>query len=361
MKGMRKMTLAEKIALLRKQKGWSQEELADKMDISRQSVSKWESGQSVPDLDKIIKISNIFAVSTDYLLKEEGETEDFAVGQRAGIDEEEPVRNVSTEEADEFMDLTRKLANIRGIGAGLFVLSPVCLIILGGLSEYGKNIISEDGAGGLGIIILLLLVAIGVVIMTTTGMQLSQYEYLEKEKICLGFGVKELVEKKKEKFENPHRIGVCTGIVLIFAGIIPLMAAVALEAGDMVYVCCMAIILLAVSISVYCFVRFGSIWESYEKLLQEGDYTKERKELKQANSFFSTAYWCIVTALYLGISFIGPNLGAGGFGKLEYMKWKWGNWGVSWVIWPVAAVLFAGLKAVFNGIRSSIKGKRQDR
>ena len=43
MKGMIKMTLAEKIALLRKQKGWSQEELADKMDISRQSVSKWES------------------------------------------------------------------------------------------------------------------------------------------------------------------------------------------------------------------------------------------------------------------------------------------------------------------------------
>ena len=52
-----KMTLAEKIALLRKQKGWSQEELADKMDISRQSVSKWESAQSVPDLDKIIKIT----------------------------------------------------------------------------------------------------------------------------------------------------------------------------------------------------------------------------------------------------------------------------------------------------------------
>lgn len=351
------MTLAEKITLLRKQKGWSQEELADKMDISRQSVSKWESGQSVPDLDKIIKISNIFAVSTDYLLKEEGETEDFISGQGANHNEEDPVRNVSVEEANEFMELTEKLANKRGIGAGLFVLSPVCLLILGGISEYGRNIISEDGAGGLGIIILLALVAIGVVIMKMTGMQLSKYEYLEKEKISLGFGVKELVEKKKEKFEKPYRIGVCAGIVLIFTGIMPLMAAAAVNAEDMIYVYCTAIILLTVAISVFCFVRFGNIWESYEKLLQEGDYTRERKELKQADSFFSTAYWCIVTALYLGISFIGPDLGAG---RWDYMQWKWGNWGITWVIWPVAAVLFAGLKAIYNGIRSA-KSRQQDK
>ena len=65
------MVLGEKIALLRKQKGWSQEDLAERLDISRQSVSKWESGTSVPDLDKIIKVSELFQVSTDFLLKDE--------------------------------------------------------------------------------------------------------------------------------------------------------------------------------------------------------------------------------------------------------------------------------------------------
>ncbi|MBD5542219.1 MAG: helix-turn-helix transcriptional regulator [Lachnospiraceae bacterium] len=353
------MTLAEKIALLRKQKGWSQEELADKMDISRQSVSKWESGQSVPDLDKIIKISDIFAVSTDYLLKEEGETEEFASRQGVGS-EEETVRSVSIEEADAFMGLTKKFASIRGIGTGLFVLSPVCLLILGGISEYDTNAISEEMAGGLGLIILLLMVAIGVIIMKMTDMQLSKYEYLEKEKISLGFGVKEQVLKKKEEFEKSYRIGVCAGIALIFAGIMPLMAAVALDSEDMA-VYCVPVILLAVAVSVYCFVRFGSIWESYEKLLQEGDYTKEKKELKSADSLFSTAYWCIVTAIYLGISFIGPDfgaLGADGWMDVEYMKWKWGNWGITWVIWPVAAVLFAGLKAIFNGVRNTKRGQQ---
>ena len=65
------MILAEKITRLRKQKGWSQEELASRLNISRQSVSKWESTASIPDLDKIIKLSEVFDVSTDYLLKEE--------------------------------------------------------------------------------------------------------------------------------------------------------------------------------------------------------------------------------------------------------------------------------------------------
>lgn len=65
------MILAEKIMELRKKNGWSQEELAFQMDVSRQSVSKWESGASIPDLERILKLSQLFGVSTDYLLKEE--------------------------------------------------------------------------------------------------------------------------------------------------------------------------------------------------------------------------------------------------------------------------------------------------
>ena len=65
------MTLAEKITLLRRQRGWSQEDLAERMGVSRQSVSKWESAQSIPDINRILELSRIFEVSTDYLLKNE--------------------------------------------------------------------------------------------------------------------------------------------------------------------------------------------------------------------------------------------------------------------------------------------------
>ena len=78
------MILAEKIMHLRKKNGWSQEELAGKLNVSRQSVSKWESAMSVPDLDKILLMSEIFEVSTDYLLKDDRTEEDFVSGNPDG-------------------------------------------------------------------------------------------------------------------------------------------------------------------------------------------------------------------------------------------------------------------------------------
>ena len=65
------MILADKIISLRKKAGWSQEELAQRLGVTRQSVSKWEGAQSVPDLDKLLQMSRLFGVSTDYLLKDE--------------------------------------------------------------------------------------------------------------------------------------------------------------------------------------------------------------------------------------------------------------------------------------------------
>ena len=66
--------------MLRKKYGWSQEELAERLDISRQSVSKWESGASIPDLERIVGMSQLFGVTTDYLLKDEMEETEFADG-----------------------------------------------------------------------------------------------------------------------------------------------------------------------------------------------------------------------------------------------------------------------------------------
>lgn len=65
------MNLAEKIYTLRKQRGLSQEQMAEALGVSRQAVSKWESGQSVPEAEKLVAISHLFAVTTDYLLLED--------------------------------------------------------------------------------------------------------------------------------------------------------------------------------------------------------------------------------------------------------------------------------------------------
>ena len=67
------MKLADKLFELRKEKGWSQEKLAEQINVSRQSISKWESGQALPELEKVVELSKIFQVTTDYLLLEESD------------------------------------------------------------------------------------------------------------------------------------------------------------------------------------------------------------------------------------------------------------------------------------------------
>ena len=67
------MKLADKLFELRKEKGWSQEKLAEQINVSRQSISKWESDQALPELEKVVELSKIFQVTTDYLLLEESD------------------------------------------------------------------------------------------------------------------------------------------------------------------------------------------------------------------------------------------------------------------------------------------------
>lgn len=64
------MTFSEKLLTLRRQRGWFQEELAARVPISRQAVSKWESGTAVPDTTNILTLADLFGVSTDYLLRD---------------------------------------------------------------------------------------------------------------------------------------------------------------------------------------------------------------------------------------------------------------------------------------------------
>ena len=80
------MTLGEKIAILRKQRGLSQEDLAAQMSISRQAVSRWEQDESMPDIDNMVLLSSIFKVSTDYLLK----GEEFTFNETSESDIEMP-------------------------------------------------------------------------------------------------------------------------------------------------------------------------------------------------------------------------------------------------------------------------------
>ena len=99
------MIFADKVVQLRKKSGWSQEELAEKLNVTRQSVSKWEGAQSIPDLEKILQLAQIFGVSTDYLLKDE-----LAEAEYTKSDDSSSVRRVSMEEANAFLQVKQATA-----------------------------------------------------------------------------------------------------------------------------------------------------------------------------------------------------------------------------------------------------------
>ncbi|MGI6007005.1 MAG: helix-turn-helix domain-containing protein [Ruminococcus sp.] len=330
------MMLSEKIVNLRKQKGWSQEQMAEQLEVSRQAVSKWESGASVPDLDKIIKLSDLFGVTTDYLLREEEnkelrETESIREEERKK-DESKEHRVVQLSDAEDYMELVKSTSSKIALGVSMCILSPVCLILLCGLSEYGNGRLTEDAAGALGVVILLVMCAAGAAVLISNGMRLSEYEYLEKEIFVAGPGVKKMAERGKKNFELQFRKSVVTGVTLCILSVIPIIAAAGFDAAEWVYVICTGILPMFIASGVYQFVSAGNIQGGYLKLLQEGDYSKEQKEVNKRTEFFPGIYWCFVTAVYLGLSFC------------------YDSWSRSWIIWPVAGVFFAAVMGIISTV-----------
>ena len=151
------MILADKIVTLRKKAGWSQEELAQQLNVTRQSVSKWEGAQSIPDMEKILQMSRIFGVTIDFLLKDEMET-----AEAAPETETAAARRVTMEEAFRYLELRRQAAPKMALATLLCVLSPAALLMLSAVSQQTTRFgISEETAVGVGLCVLLVLVTAG--------------------------------------------------------------------------------------------------------------------------------------------------------------------------------------------------------
>lgn len=325
------MILADKIIMLRKKSGMSQEELAEKMNVSRQSVSKWEGAQSVPDLDKILKLSRLFGVSTDYLLKEEQGELEYIVTDTS--EEISPVRRVSMEEANEFLRVKAAAAGHIALAAFLCILSPICLIALGAAAEAGLVPVSEDFAGAMGLIVLVLMVVPAVAIFISCGTKTSPYEYLEKEIFETEYGVSGMVRERKEQYREHYNRGNVLGACLCILSAIPLFASSFVATNDFGYALGLAATIVMAGVGVTFFIRVGIPWASMEKLLQEGEYTRERKRRNPVADAIAGVYWLLTTALYLGYSLYTND------------------WGRSWILWPVAGVLFAAVMILCNAFQ----------
>ena len=329
------MILAEKIINLRKKNGWSQEELAEKLGVTRQSISKYEGAQSIPDLDKILKLSEIFGVTTDYLIKDELEEEEYAPSQMHENESESDrsVHKVTMEMANEYLQIIDWSAGKTAFATMLCILSPIVLLMLGAMSEMPNYHISENAAAGIGICVLIVLIAIAVTIFILCGMKTKKYEFMEKEDIETAYGVSGMVKEKRDAYHSPYVTQLVIGITCCICSVIPLFGTLAVSESDFYMVSAVCMLLTLVAIGTYFIVRSAAKMNAVNQLLEEEDYTRQKKHENKKMSGPVMVYWLIATAIYLAWSFTTND------------------WDRTWIIWPVVGVLFPTFYAIVNGIR----------
>ena len=211
------MILADKIIRLRKKNGWSQEELADKMNVSRQAVSKWESAQTIPDLEKILQLGTLFGVTTDYLLKDEIEEEEFSNDDSSDT----TVKKISIEEANTYLEQRKRASWRIALATFLCILSPIALIVLTTLSGLPNPIITETTASAVGLIVLFAFILCAVPIYIYCGFKNEPYAFLDKNiPFELEYGVKGMVTERKKKFRDTYiKFNIIAACVCIFSPI----------------------------------------------------------------------------------------------------------------------------------------------
>lgn len=329
------MILGEKIYKLRNASGLSQEQLSEKLQVSRQSVSKWESGNTIPSMDKIVELSKIFGISTDYLLIDE--MEDLPSEIVANLDSKKYIQEVSLEESRRFIEVTKETMTKIAFSIFLFIISAAPLLILIGLSQDPKKHLKEEVAITIGLGLLLPIIALGVLLWITNATKIEKYEYLEKEPFKLAYGVKGILEKELEEYLPKHYklVGLSVGLFII--SVIPLISVALLfnDTNKEYYILLtVALLLFIVGIGSFLLAKTNIYKEAYQKLLQKGEFEKDNKEINKKLETFTTVYWQIVTALYLGYSFITRR------------------WDISWIIWPFSGLVFAALNEIAKSVFS---------
>lgn len=332
------MTFSEKISALRKQKGWSQEELAEKLMVTRQAVSKWESAQSMPDLDKLVQLSEALGVSTDYLLKDE---QAQSAPVPAAAEQTVKPRHVTQEEARRYLQLQMAAIPKTTLGVALCVWSPIALIGLPVLRSTLNWGFPEEICSGIGLCVLLVMVAAGVALLLTASGKLREFEYLEREPIETDNGAREQALSMQREMASFCTRQNTIGVVLCILSVLPLFALMCVPGvPDGYYSLAVCALLLLVGIACLLLVRTGSMRGAVDKLLEQGDYTRENKAKSRFVGAVSAAYWLVVTAAFLFYTF-GPN----GNGQPQY----------SWFIWAIAGVLYGALMAALSVYRKKSK------
>lgn len=273
------MSLGQNLQFLRKRNDITQEQLAEKLDVSRQSISKWESDTTYPEMDKLIQLTQMFHCSMDDLLQKDIST--LYVEDKANY--------------DRHMNILSKMI---ALGVTLILSGVTIMVFLSGMGSI-KEINSPFYSDEFCSIIFFIFLIIAVAIFIVTGLQHEEFE--KKNPYIENF----YNEKEIEIFQKKFTIMITTGVVLILIGIVIMIGAESIL-PDIYEDVLPSIFLLFVTISVCLFVYAGMQQSKYNIKEYNLLHDKESETYKK-NKLTGTICGCLMmtaTIIYLILGFV---------------------------------------------------------
>lgn len=291
-----------KLQNLRKEKGLSQEALAERLNVTRQAVSKWETGEGYPEMEKLLLISDLFQVSLDYLMKD---TVDKDIN--TSKDEKYYLDHIKIME---YMKFKKSFALRIAIAVASIILSINLVLLFG-----------ETKQEYIGLVSMLIVIALAVASIIITGLSSFQYEKLEKKNISMSFDDIQELQEQYTQFQSKLKISIAIGVFLIIVSVAMVVLISELVNEDSIIapiqlLCCIAI-------AVFMFIVVGIENSMYSFLLNNNEFIEEKK--KEESSLFGITM-PLAAMFYLIIGFT--------------QNW----WHPGWIIFPITAIITIGIE-----------------
>ncbi|WP_050637771.1 helix-turn-helix domain-containing protein [Candidatus Stoquefichus sp. SB1] len=299
------MDFGMKLQNLRKGKGLSQEALAEQLNVSRQAVSKWESGAGYPEMDKLILLSNLFGVTIDYLVKDNHEC-----NQDAGS-ETDSKYFMTHEKIQDYLKYKKNFG--MGIGACVsMIILSVCMPILCEDSQY-------ETIGTFGFLAVVAIAVFGMIIL---GIKSESYGELEKQEINMSFQDLQDLQKKHTKFQSQFGVSIAFGVFLIIMSVAIIVFLDNTGYGEKASA---AQLMVCVAFSVFIFIYQGIKYTMYQFLVQNKKHIEEMR--KEEKSLFSLTM-PLAAMVYLILGFTQEL------------------WHPGWIIFPIVAIITAFIERI---------------
>lgn len=295
------MNLGENLQILRKSKGMSQEELAEKLDVSRQAVSKWETGETSPETEKIILICDIFNCTMDTLVK----------GKITDSD------NSNIKIYDDFMN---KFSKGVSLGVFLILLGVTILLTIIGLVPNEENL---EKYVVIGVAILLIFVVCAVPLFIVLGIKMDSIQKKYRD-IIHAYNYN---EEEIDKFNAKFSIVIALSVAVILIGVIVMILIYGFQLINIKSTLPVAIFMSFVTISVPFLVNAGIIKSKYDKTFYRYGNGVLDKKAEEMIGKWSAVIMLSATIIYFILGFIF-NL-----------------WQYNWIVFLIGS-MFCGIVAV---------------